>query len=151
MGTNYTVEEGGKIITAAGIELPTSGGTASTLDFYEEVDGVTLTLTGAITGTVNAKFTRVGRIVTLEMPFASATVGVSGPLITAVGIPTRFQWAATSTNIANGISVYNAGAVDPGEAVMTSADPHQVSMRRNNIANFTGIAGFYGFSITYFA
>jgi hypothetical protein len=83
--TNPTLETFG-----TGIQLPTTGGTPTTLNYYE-AGTFTLTLSGiwsaSQTGTV--RFVRIGNLVTLTLPTIQATQNTSA-IITMSGIPSRF-------------------------------------------------------------
>jgi hypothetical protein len=99
MGSLYGVDNTGLISTAAGIDLPTTGGIQATLDYYEESTALTLTLTGpwgATSSTLPVTFTRVGNIVVMEWADSSpatraATTTSTITTSTGTAIPAKFQ------------------------------------------------------------
>jgi hypothetical protein len=86
------IEVTGLITAAAGIKLPTSGGTASTLDFYEEytLSSNILYVDSASQG-FGIKVIRVGKAVTItNTVYATGTkVNTTRPIVQA-GLPERF-------------------------------------------------------------
>jgi hypothetical protein len=90
------------------ITLPTSGGTASNLSYYEEATSVSLTFSGpwASSQVASLTFTRIGNIVMFYIPTIVAAVTVSSQIITSTAFPSRF-WP-TSTNFLSSNLVFNS-------------------------------------------
>lgn len=91
---NLTIGSGsGTIYMGNGIALPTVGGTATVLDYYE-VYGTAVTFNNAIPNTtVDLLFTRIGGMVYLKIEsFANTTSSYSGtrPITGTAVIPTSF-------------------------------------------------------------
>lgn len=68
---------------SAGLKLPTSGGTQTTLDYYETKTYSGVKFRGNITGaastaTVDITVTRIGNIVSIYVPTVSITIGAGG-------------------------------------------------------------------------
>ncbi len=100
----------GNLTLYSGVLLPTSGGTATLLNYYEELSQ-TFTFAGvwAANQSVTGKLVRVGKTVTLIIPFvlvaATASAGVAQTAGTAV--PVRFRPNVHTSFI---VRVYNSGA-----------------------------------------
>ena len=80
------------ISVGTALYLPTSGGTASALNYYEQLTGVTITLSGvwASNPTTIANFIRIGAMVMMEITSAvTATTNSSGTSYSLSGIPAR--------------------------------------------------------------
>ena len=86
------------VTTLGGLILPTTGGTAGTLSYYEDSYSWTFTIMGPFSGTlsVNALITRVGNLVTIRLPtniqtIATVSTQAFQPSTTGDYIPTRFR------------------------------------------------------------
>jgi hypothetical protein len=91
------------------IKLPTTGGTATNLDYYEE-GSFTLTLGGIVPNTNGiVKFVRCGACVNLRMPAIENTSTAAGN-ISFSGWPSRIS-PHTGTTIGLPLRVKNAGAI----------------------------------------
>ncbi|NIV10136.1 MAG: hypothetical protein GWN62_02155 [Aliifodinibius sp.] len=93
MGTRYSVNEStGVITTAGGISLPTSGGTATDLDYYEEGTHTT-TWGGAMSPAVSGDvvFTRNGNIVTLLFPLTTDDTPANATMTMTTVLPARLR------------------------------------------------------------
>ena len=78
-----------------GLFLPTSGGTPSNLNVYEESVTYTTSFTGP-TGSptnINFKLTRVGNIVTMFIPTTTVTTTTAGVFKSSSAMPARFRSA----------------------------------------------------------
>ncbi len=77
----------GTLNATVGVKLPTSGGTATTLNYYEEIayNNVVFTpnISTANTATVNCKVTRTGDFVSLFIPAVLCTTSTSDAVITS--------------------------------------------------------------------
>lgn len=77
--------------------LPTAGGTASSLNFYQELD-TSVTFTGVPLGTsqvVTAHLARVGKVVTMTLEgFTTTGNGLNG-VLNGTAIPSQFRPVAT--------------------------------------------------------
>jgi hypothetical protein len=114
-GIEKDVFVGGKVDVTTGIVLPTSGGTASTLDYYEEysaaesiygTDRTSDFFTTAKTMTI--QFIRIGNVVTFQWENEISTVASSGSnyMVLAGAIPTRFR-PSYSHNISMPVYAHN--------------------------------------------
>ena len=86
----------------AGLTLPTSGGTASTFDYYEELSQTfTFTNVWAANRSVTGNLIRIGRNVTLvlQSTFAAATASNIAQQTGGTAIPARFRPAAHTSFI----------------------------------------------------
>jgi hypothetical protein len=94
-----------RIKGTGGIQLPTVGGTAASLTYYEESTTITMTLTGpwgATTSTLPVTLSRVGNIVTMTWGDSSPTSRVAtstSTITTSTGtaIPARFLPAGSAS------------------------------------------------------
>lgn len=89
---------GKKLYVGTGIYLPTSGGTAAELNFYEENYTFNTNVTGiwAAAQNINVIVTRIGNIVTLQLPTTLATATTSAFITFSSALPTRFRPAVLS-------------------------------------------------------
>lgn len=95
-----TVDTTGLMTLAVGLSLPTSGGTAATLNHYEELTlSVTFTGIWASNQTANVGLVRVGKVVTLVIPTVTATANTASFVTLTAGtrLPSRF-WPALNRN-----------------------------------------------------
>jgi hypothetical protein len=98
--TNKTYSSGvisgtftGTPLLNGGIQLQTSGGVPTTLNYYEQLT-VALTFSAGTgnSGSINVQFTRVGNIVHVWIPSFAFNVGVATPtFIRSTAITTRFR------------------------------------------------------------
>lgn len=108
------LEVTGKIKTTVGMLLPTSNGTASTLDFYEQ-GNFPATFTGPWANqTVTIYFTRIGNVVTLFI--SSRTLQATNSAVTAACanvIPARLHRAGGGSFICKIVdaTIHKAGAI----------------------------------------
>jgi len=79
-------------VTFGGLILPTIGGTAATLNFYEEFVLTTILSSAVFTGSINFLFIRIGKLVTMTFPYnLTFTTTSTGTLSNSVLIPSRFR------------------------------------------------------------
>jgi hypothetical protein len=103
-------------LLTGGLQFSTSGGTKTTLNYYEE-NTFTITatgFTGSITGT--ARFVRVGSVVTMFIPQLSGTSNAT--TFTLTGVPSRLVPARDQTTGAHRIE--NNGTQDWGIIIIDS-------------------------------
>lgn len=103
---SLTIKAGG------GIQLPTSGGTPSTLSYYEEFT-FTPTFTGAWSNTMTVRYVRIGKQVTVVLNQRTLPAISGSTLVSTNGIPTRFQPNTTLTmpcTVLNN-SIYEIGSI----------------------------------------
>ena len=80
-----------------GILLPTTGGIATNLSYYEEYSN-TITWTGPLTATANIKIVRVGKMVTVSLIGVSGIATATAPFHSTGAIPSRFLNDSIVTN-----------------------------------------------------
>ncbi len=101
---------------AGGARFQTSGGAASSLNYYEENTG-SVTASGALSGTVNYVVIRIGKIVALQ--FTTVLSGTcSANIITTTAVTTRYR---PTTNINQIVLVQNNAATAASLAVLDTS------------------------------
>jgi len=152
MGSLYGVDNTGLITTAAGIQLPTSGGTPSTLNYYEDTVSLTFVLSGPWASSRNfpVTFSKIGKIVFANWTDLSPVATTSSSVINSgltggsVFIPTRY---APSVERYFCVQVYNgllSGTVTNGEfAVKHGGNGWFISFTNSGNGGFTN-PGFAG-------
>lgn len=98
-----TLSSAGVCTLAGGLNLPTSGGTVTTLNYYEEsTQSLTFGWTdnSGTTATVSCKFSRIGNQVQLLIPSFSVNCGNASrtDIRNSVAFPARFRPATRTTN-----------------------------------------------------
>ncbi len=93
-GTSYTIyygnlQSGQGAMALAGLILPTSGGTPTTLDYHATASG-SLTVSGALSSTISYSASRVGRQVTISFG-STASVSCSANTINFNALPAGFR------------------------------------------------------------
>ncbi|MDR3679676.1 MAG: hypothetical protein P4L41_06905, partial [Flavipsychrobacter sp.] len=89
--TSVTAVNTSGTITASGLRLPTTGGTATSLTYYEEYSWVTTLTGGGQTVNITYPIVRVGSVVTITLPGFGTSGALSTVAILASGvIPARF-------------------------------------------------------------
>lgn len=92
------IDTSGQVTLGVGLFLPTSGGTATLLNYYEELSQ-TFTFAGvwAANQSVTGKLVRVGKTVTLVLPSVYAATNASANILQTAGtaFPSRFRPAVT--------------------------------------------------------
>lgn len=155
-GTDYlTLSSAGLATFATGIKLPTSGGTATTLDYYEEWTG-TVTLSGgfAANPTGTAYIVRIGTFVYMDFGSASLTASANSSTSnvnftfsnSGSNIPTRFA-PTTSQFCAGCVTVYDNSTVVTGGSYSVSSSAITISKATNGASNSftsTNNKGYYG-------
>lgn len=134
-----------------GVKLPTSGGTASTLDHYEEYTHTT-NMTGAITvSNIVFRLVRVGKSVTFTAPLTTGTAAASTSIFGSTTLPTRFRPVLQTIRA---ITVYDSGVLETssyGEFVMTAGGTITIYRRINASLSWNAVsnAGFGAFSMSW--
>lgn len=133
-----------------GIQLPTSGGTATTLNYYEELThatNFTLSGTSQTTGTQNLLLVRNGKMVTMCAPALTLTgaAGASTQIDSNTDLPTRFR--PSTTILLAGTRVINGGttAADVGLIAIESSGNIALLRTFDNPALSWSTAGTDGF------
>lgn len=93
---------GKKMYVGTGVYLPTTGGTASSLNYYEEYTHTTDIAGCYASSNFNFYITRIGRIVTMHYSTLTGTYSVGQPLNASTALPTRFRPSATATSMVHG-------------------------------------------------
>lgn len=129
-----------------GLRLPTTGGTATTLNYYEEAT-VNTTTSGALSVAVTLYITRVGRQVTISIPAVSGTASSTNKIIYVnnVTLPSRFH---PNDDIVYPVLVSEAGVVQTGSLVIADFLGIEVNKLGGNFTSGTAVA-IYETSITY--
>lgn len=94
----------GAIFTSTGITLPTTGGTATQMNAFEEVTHASV-FTGPFTsGSITMRVKRINNCVSITFPQIQATATSSAIMTASSAIPTRFRPATEQTFGIRGIS-----------------------------------------------
>jgi len=157
--TNSTSSTTGALRTAGGLGvaqdayiggslfLPTSGGTATALNYYE-TGTHTSTFSGAgfTTGNINFNVVRVGTNVTIQMTDQISGSASGGNISSTTNLPAKWRPVADTSIIIVG---RNAGTDVPIAVTIASATGN-ILFRRQDLTTFTiGQARAYPFSISY--
>ena len=128
-----------------GLLLPTTGGTQTTLTYYEE-GTFNLTFTGPFTATVACNFVRVGKMVNFNMNWTTNQVGVGG-FFTTNGLPARLV-PAIAVDCQIWITDLGVSPTTPGRIVVLGTN---ISVYKSNVAtNFAaGVCSFNNWSWTW--
>jgi hypothetical protein len=134
---------------SGGLSLPTSGGTASLLN-YNEDGSFSITLTGPVSLSPSVAFSRVGKVVTMTIQAASGT-STSGTFFFGAGqIPSRLRPSTAYDKVDIGIQDNGTYQSTPGRIIVdTNGD---ISIYKNFPGvNFTGsgACGWTNIPITY--
>lgn len=122
--TNKTLTS--PVINTAALTLATTGGTPSTLDYYEEFSGtVTLTDGAGFSQTGTAKIIRIGRLVTAEFPTMIGSSSSTNDLSltfsnSGSNIPTRFAPTTSRAHVGS-YEVFNNTAAVTGTVSISSS------------------------------
>ena len=144
------IDSSGQVTMNVGLFLPTSGGTATLLNYYEELT-YSMTFTGiwAANRTIDARIVRNGKLVTISFPSCFTTANTAAFITTTAGseLPTRFRPVIYSTFFTR---VFNNGAIAAGFFHISTAGAVEVN------ANLTGgtftatnNGGFAGTCVSY--
>jgi hypothetical protein len=143
-----SLSSGGKLSLSGGLVLPTTGGTATPLGYYEEYTFST-TFSGPFTSVLNAiKVVRIGNLVTMHSPLFNTKPSGSATYFTSTAaLPVRFRPAVltlgsgqsldNSVWYASCIGVQSTGFIEIYKGVIGSTF---VS---------TGPAGFHAFGMSW--
>lgn len=154
-----TLTEIQNLTTTGNILMPTTGGTASPLTYYEEYTAP-YTFSGpwgATTYTRNINITRIGRICMLKIDAIEQTASVGSSISMTPNLPARFTPAATTdaTNQYFQINAYDGNVLKNG-TVRLASDGSLLFLVQGNTAfpllytTYTGI-GSTGFSNVFFS
>jgi len=145
---------GKKMYVGTGVYLPTSGGTASSLNYYEEYTHTT-NWSGPWSSNQagNVLVTRIGRIVTITVPFLSALANGSAASVSSVtNLPARFYPNNASAHARVHVRE-NASWMDGLAVVDFSTGNISISVATTGAYSTTfaavGTCAIYGFSMTY--
>jgi hypothetical protein len=130
--------------TIQNLQLPTGGGTATNLNYYEELT-TTLVFSGpwASSYTRNIYFTRIGRIVTMKIDGIIQAGTISSVITTSGSIPSRFQPATStdSTSFVSNASLFDNNRITNGILIINSNGTLQLQY-----SSVAGTAVDYGLS-----
>ncbi len=131
-------------VTIQNLQLPTGGGTATNLNYYEELT-TTLVFSGpwASSYTRNIYFTRIGRIVTMKIDGIIQAGTISSVITTSGSIPSRFQPATStdSTSFVSNASLFDNNRITNGILIINSNGTLQLQY-----SSVAGTAVDYGLS-----
>lgn len=153
---NVIVSEGAQTINGVktygnGLKLPTSGGIAGTLDFYETIASSNESFSDIWAAPINATVSshRIGNLVTLSVNDVSGTANTATTISCNMSthIPTRFQSARTQS-----FPIYVLDdAVPKIGNVLVTAGSSAIDISVSQSDNFAGSgnSGFYAFTISW--
>jgi hypothetical protein len=147
--SSTTSQELMRVKGGGGIQLPTTGGTASTLNYYE-TGSFTATYTVANTSVVTYRFTRIGNMVTIMVGNVSSAFGSSGYILTASGtVPARLLPVSIGL-IQSQLAIRDNGGVVAGWGSVVFYNNGVIEISPDT-GNFTGPGntGHNEFSLTY--
>lgn len=145
--------------TIQNIVMPTSGGTASVLNYYEEyvASYIFSGPWGATTYTRNVKAIRIGKNVTLSIDGIFRTGSVAAVITTSTGLPSRFipPTSTDSLEIDLPVTCVNNGIIVNGNLKISNSGILTIScingafpLSYGNFGN-TGSVGFNNISTSY--
>jgi hypothetical protein len=142
------VISGTTITSTIGLKLPTSGGTATALNYYEEATtsiALAPSIGGAYVYNGNVYIIRIGKLVTIRIPFFTGNA-LGGYMIAAAasGIPVRFRPSSNAVfaipiMMSNGTSGINQNY--PGQLVIASTGEIRIYSSCGGTGTFTSGAG----------
>lgn len=132
--------------------LPTSGGTASDLDHYEEFT-YTGNLTGALTSAYSWQVVRVGNVVTVYIIGASAASAGNATITTDTSLPASLRPNPANTNTFWPLLVTDNSVEVLGNIAVTAGGDFVIGVGTvfsgQTPFNAAGTAGFAGTAISY--
>lgn len=151
-----STSSGGVATFAGNVFLPTSGGTATALNYYEEYSSASVTYSGiwAASQTGSLRVTRVGKMVTLWLGAISAIANTASTItVPAATIPTRFVGAndAFASFIRMYFVVRDNGTDKYGNFTLSADGSFRISAGAATGAVFagSGSSGFFGISLSW--
>jgi hypothetical protein len=134
-----------------GVRFATTGGSPTTLDYYEESGTILLSATGALSTTFVILIKRIGRMCILTMAaFADAVTSTNNKIVSSSGVDTQFRPASTVTWTIPTIDGATTSTRATGELSIDSSGI--VTLASTNGGNFILVnAGMSGTSQSYFA
>lgn len=137
------------------LKLPTSGGTAAELNFYEEYTA-TVTFTGiwATGQSTTLRIYRIGRIATLTVGYVSATANTPGTPVATGVVPTRFLPLTTGTDLSlnqGGVITKDNGTTYTDGICYLPTNGDITIYRTSVFGTFTGTgaSGWFNFATSY--
>lgn len=146
--SNITLNSGNLALTSGNIILPTTGGTAANLNFYEEYTDSSFGFAGPWTARNTTLYiTRIGKICILQLASLTFTASTATYIASTGTIPSRFNPIA---EVEPFVEVYNNSSFALGSATLQTSGGIQIynGPSGSNFAS-TGIAGFLGVTICY--
>jgi len=140
----------GGIVSIAGLKLPTTGGTSTTLSFFEEQSWST-TFTGPFTTPAQPfRLSRIGSTVTITMQTRFAGTSTSAQTFKSTSmIPLQFRPAGNGSRTT--VSIVNDGTINTLGYVEVDGDGKLMVCTYTGLGSFnaTGTVGCEVFSVTY--
>jgi hypothetical protein len=141
-------------VTFGGLKLPTTGGTAGTLNHYEQTTFTTPISGPFTTGTqITCQITRIGNMVTMQVDFSIlGTATTAAYFKTTSQLPVRFRPILSQPSAV--VTIYNNSATQTTTGRATMDEQGYIFVRTHDIpsdGNFsaTGQVGVKSFNLTY--
>ncbi len=137
-------------LLSGGLTLPTSGGTASTLNYYEEYSDDSLTFSGiwAAAEVANIRIIRVGNIVHLYIKGNNDTATTAAVLTLSAALPSRFR-PTSSTSLYFPIWVYDNATWKAGDITITNAGAVTIAVGFSSNYAGAGASGYGPINVSY--
>jgi len=134
------------VVTFAGLKLPTTGGTASTLNYYEEYEFNTgFNIAGASLSTIG--IVRIGKLVNMCVKTGvNVTASGSAPFYSATALPPRFRPVAALNTF---VEIYYNGARSTGVATINSTGIIDIFRTNGEYFAYGVNAGFIPFYMSW--
>jgi len=127
-----------KVYIGDGLYLPTSGGTASSLNYYEETTHDTTFTSGGTSATKTLLLKRIGKMVFCRIPNFTLTATGSSVMKTDTAIPSRFR--VSNGIFCNSVIDWNNSTIQTGFAYLEGTGVLEI-LQPDAITNFSGTCG----------
>jgi len=153
MGSLYGVDNTGLITTAAGIRLPSSGGTQTTLN-YNGTETIVFQMTGSVTPTFNftVTFSRTGNLVVMKwIDFFKARNVSNSQLFTGTSVPPRFLPTYSNSPVWVVMIIDGSSPTSFTQGVISFGGSGQIVIAPSSLGNFSNTyCGILGSTISYY-